>query len=1021
MAQNATTIKGIDAQSVHRITSGQVVIDLQTAVKELVENSLDAGATTIDVRFKDHGLESIEVVDNGSGISAEDYHAIALKHHTSKLSSFEELTSVTTFGFRGEALSALCALCGSVTVTTATATEAPKGTVLEFDKTGKLSSSSEKIARQRGTTVTINGIFKPLPVRRKELERNVKREFAKALNLLNAYALVPCVKENKGVRLTCTNQVKGKKTVLLRTDGSPSSRSSVSSLWGPKALENVVDLDLQFEVETEKAMLRRQGIRDSDSSHAVDVRMCGLISKFVVGGGRTGTDRQYFFINGRPCAPSKVQKAFNEVYRTYNIGQSPFIVADFIVPTSSLDINVSPDKRTIFIHSEASLINALKVKLEETFAASRATYDLKTQTTPKPPTTPKPLTPQHASSSETPLFLGDDDDDDDADSPTPSQNMGFGEPDLLREEGVDNSQSNDSLDNRHDFVPISVSVSDEADEVLDDRPMSPTATQMMANIPGSPPPQATNDPQPVIPSRRSHSSVQDQPSKRGHSSSHKDRNVQMVLSTQNASWNLKRSTDSEPDQPRKRLKGDRSGSRTGTSSRSGAGKDLLKHLADFARAGSQVTLTQKRNTDTEDEEVDGDEQGCQMKVAHDIGTGDDEAEYEHQMEVDVENNMQEEADGDEAIVHGGHIAATAGRDGPLELIDDDMSVREYMSIIETNQRAGLSDSVLALDDERATSDMSRVASPGLEVIRTAKEDTVSMRLSLESLTSAWQCLGERLTTVRAAPVLVERTSEEQAVLTRDAGLTSTEEDGRANEVLSRVLDKADFLTMEVVGQFNKGFIITRLRKGPWKPDAELDASRGSSVDDLFIVDQHAADEKFNFERLQATTKIEAQKLYQPVPLELTAADELIAIENMDILRQNGFEVAICEDESAELEGRHLSLVSQPISKNTVFDMKDLEELIHLMHDQPRGQMVRCSKARSMFAMRACRTSVMVGTALKAQQMISVVRNMGSMNQPWHCPHGRPTMRHLSDLVGMGWSRDSPEVLGRRFVDFDSLS
>jgi len=141
-----STIKALDVGSVHRISSGQVVIDLQTAVKELVENSLDAGATSLEVRFRDHGVASFEVIDNGSGIAPKDYDAIALKHHTSKLSSFSDLASVSTFGFRGEALSSLCALSENVTVTTATAVEAPMGTVLEFDTAGRLVSRQRKVA-----------------------------------------------------------------------------------------------------------------------------------------------------------------------------------------------------------------------------------------------------------------------------------------------------------------------------------------------------------------------------------------------------------------------------------------------------------------------------------------------------------------------------------------------------------------------------------------------------------------------------------------------------------------------------------------------------------------------------------------------------------------------------------------------------------------------------------------------------------------------------------------------------------
>jgi DNA mismatch repair protein PMS2 len=122
---------------------------------------------SIEVRFKDYGLKTLEVIDNGSGIAPENYDSIgkpsllapssssflssfgtALKHHTSKLASFSDLTSVLTFGFRGEALSSLCALSESVAVTTATATQAPMGTILVFDKAGRLASSNGKVARQ---------------------------------------------------------------------------------------------------------------------------------------------------------------------------------------------------------------------------------------------------------------------------------------------------------------------------------------------------------------------------------------------------------------------------------------------------------------------------------------------------------------------------------------------------------------------------------------------------------------------------------------------------------------------------------------------------------------------------------------------------------------------------------------------------------------------------------------------------------------------------------------------------------
>ncbi len=237
------SIKPIEGTSVHRIQSGQVIVDLCSVVKELVENCLDAGATSIEVRFKNHGLESIEVQDNGSGVPKEDYESIALKHHTSKLRNYGDLTSLTTFGFRGEALSSLCAL-SNFHVITAQEEEAPKGTKLDFELSGQL-KSTQMVAAQRGTTVIVEDIFKNLPVRRQELTKNIKREYGKVLGLLQAYACI-----STEARLSVSNvMAKSKKTVVFATKSNQSTRENISNIFGAKTLPALIPLELDFEME----------------------------------------------------------------------------------------------------------------------------------------------------------------------------------------------------------------------------------------------------------------------------------------------------------------------------------------------------------------------------------------------------------------------------------------------------------------------------------------------------------------------------------------------------------------------------------------------------------------------------------------------------------------------------------------------------------------------------------------------------------------------------------------------------
>ena len=178
-----------------------------------------------------------------------------------------------------------------------------------------------------------------------------------------------------------------------------------------------------------------------------------------------------------------------------------------------------------------------------------------------------------------------------------------------------------------------------------------------------------------------------------------------------------------------------------------------------------------------------------------------------------------------------------------------------------------------------------------------------------------------------------------------------------------------------------------------------DPSKQSNEDELFIIDQHASDEKYNFERLQAETVVGNQRLVRPVTLDLTAVEEEIVLENHEVLEKNGFVVEI--DTSGEsLVGQRCKLISLPLSKEVVFDTKDLEELIQLLAEAPglgSSEVIRPGKVRKMFAMRACRSSIMIGKTLSWKQMEKVVTHMGTIDKPWNCPHGRPTMRHLCGL------------------------
>lgn len=200
---------------------------------------------------------------------------------------------------------------------------------------------------------------------------------------------------------------------------------------------------------------------------------------------------------------------------------------------------------------------------------------------------------------------------------------------------------------------------------------------------------------------------------------------------------------------------------------------------------------------------------------------------------------------------------------------------------------------------------------------------------------------------------------------------------------SKTFRREDFKRLEVIGQFNNGFIITR---------------RGKS--DLFIVDQHASNEIFNFEMLQKSTRLHSQPLLQPMVLTFSPEEEMIVASNMRVFEDNGFFLEFDDEQPC---GRKVRLLGRPESKDVVFGEQDVRELVDLIRQRQSGGgasgggMLRPSRVRSMFASRACRMSVMIGTPLSRDEMTKIVRDLATLNAPWNCPHGRPTFQHLMNL------------------------
>jgi len=900
----AGEIVAIDRGVVHQICSGQVVLTLATAVKELLENSLDAGATVVDIKLREMGSEMVEVSDNGHGVEQRNFKGMTVKHATSKLKEFTDLFSVETFGFRGEALSSLCAL-SSMTISTRHKS-ASTGTLMTYDHHGNILTSTTQ-ARPVGTTVTLANLFSTMPVRQKEFHRSLKREFGKLISVMSAYGLV-----SSGVRIMVTNsKAKGGRTVVVHTQGSDSLRENMVNIFGTKQMSTVrpfAQVNLTEE-DMAKANLRLHGALPC-------VRLEGFISSPVHGEGRGAPDRQFYFVNSRPCDPTKLVKLVNQVYHGYNRNQFPFVCLNIITERSTVDINITPDKRQVFLTNEKFLNELVKKSLEKMFEDAPSTMDVNTF-----------LTKPNSMSSDQ------------------SAEVTKNKENIASQSNVKNSPKFNLSNLKRSF---SSSFSSSASPAQGSGKKQKTLQSFFKVDPSGDNEDDCDDEGSsfVVHCETVESEVQNNEVEKDEEYSNNDVEEEKAFDV------VEKETDREIEDLGS--KGDVGVSGSNPSKIESSGLRLI--FDDYSTMKSQSSP--KKGTEIKSGNIsivfDDFTSISQKKVGEDDkppGLNIIFDEFVDQKEFSLKKSS--ECENTEPSNVGESFKITFDKFDADDEIDVPVALK----------KAKRSEVTVVVEDDKDIEDNSR----------TFQKKEVKASFNFDSL-------------VRSLKEMDEAESDLKCLKFKAQIKASDNKNAEAE--LQKQIKKTDFAEMEIFGQFNLGFLITGLKS------------------DLFIIDQHATDEKYNFETLQKTTVIKSQKMVVPQKLELTSVNESILIDNLPVFEKNGFHFEI--DENAPTTEK-VSLTSLPISKNWTFGKEDIDELIFMLSEagEDSSEHFRPSRVRAMFASRACRTSVMVGTSLSMGDMCKLVRHMGEIEQPWNCPHGRPTIRHLVNtemlrLGGLGW-------------------
>lgn len=321
----------LDEATINQIAAGEVVERPSALVKELIENAMDAGATAITAEIKEGGLSFIRITDNGSGIAKEDIPLAFLRHATSKIRTAEDLLSVTSLGFRGEALSSIASVA-QVELITKTPT-ALNG--FRYLIEGGEEKSLEEIGCPGGTTIIVRNIFYNTPARRKFL-KSAMTEAGYISDLMERLIVShPYV----SFKFIVNNQVK------LQSSGNNNSKDILYHIYGRDISKELLPLDHQSE----------------------DVKVTGYIGKPIITRGNRNFEN--YFINGRYIKSNVITKAIEEAYKPFLMQHKyPFTSIYFEIDPSMIDVNVHPQKMEIRLKNSEEIYQLTYQLIRSTLA-----------------------------------------------------------------------------------------------------------------------------------------------------------------------------------------------------------------------------------------------------------------------------------------------------------------------------------------------------------------------------------------------------------------------------------------------------------------------------------------------------------------------------------------------------------------------------------------------------------------------------------------------------------------------------
>ena len=312
----------LDDLTINKIAAGEVIERPASVIKEMVENSIDAGAKNITVEIKNGGISLIRIRDDGKGIAEDDLEIAFERHATSKIRKAEDLAEVMTMGFRGEALASIAAISNVELVSRTANSEIGHKIVVEGGKILEKSEAGSPV----GTKITVQNLFYNTPVRYKFL----KKDYTEAGYIEDAIKKIALYNKDVAFKL-----ISNGKTVL-QTNGNGDLKTVIYSIFGKEIASELINIDYTFD----------------------DMKVTGVIGKPVIA--RANRQNQLFFVNGRCIKDKNLSAAAEQAYKgVIPVGRYGFLVLNLEINPQKVDVNVHPAKLEVRFEDESAIFKVI--------------------------------------------------------------------------------------------------------------------------------------------------------------------------------------------------------------------------------------------------------------------------------------------------------------------------------------------------------------------------------------------------------------------------------------------------------------------------------------------------------------------------------------------------------------------------------------------------------------------------------------------------------------------------------------